>query len=391
MKKILLATTAMLLSAGVAQAQALRITGEGRMGILYERVSVGDGFVSFSNSDWQQENRLQLNFTVGVTADHGLSFGAFSRVRINNGSSGVFSGSRVWVEANNLRLTFGNVDGAIRGAGTSHGYAGGCYIGYVGGHYCADTAGLVGGVSHLGFAGTLFTNAAGTATSAVIQPGQTQGFNSTAGGPAARIRLDYTFGDTRVALSSDRGGSTEIGVRSRFDAITVAMGYANRASFAEWVDTGGTFVPGAFLPVGIRGREVAGSVLTASAHYNGGSWGVGVIVARVSYSASGLFQPFGSLSHTNWAISGNVEVGGGNLTAYAGRQHAAWGLNAAMPGDPAFYVGLFRVPVNAFGVSYGYGLGGGATLTAGIETISGSFAGVSARATSASVGVAFTF
>jgi hypothetical protein len=314
------------------------------MGIIYESISVG----GVSVNEWAQENRLQLNFTVGVTADHGLTFGAFSRVRITNGATGVFSGSRVWVEASNLRLTFGNVDGAIRGAGVSHGYAGGCGVGYVGGHYCGDTAGLVGGVGTVGAALPGIT----------IMPGQTQGFASTGGGPAARARLDYSFGDTRVALSSDRNGSTEFGVRSRFDAFTVALGYSNRANIA---------VPSATTL--FTGQQVRGSVLAVSAHYNGGSWGVGALVTRIAYS--GALSP---LNHTNYSLSGNVELGGGNLYAYVGRVNHASVVNG-------------RIPFNTVGISYGYGLGGGATLTAGLERWSG--AGITYN--SASVGVAFSF
>jgi hypothetical protein len=313
MKKILLATTALVISAAAANAQAVRIGGEGRMGIIYERLTVG----AASASGWMMENRLQFNFSVSVQADHGLSFGAFTRARMQMGGAGIggyptaqpamFSGSRVWVEANNLRLTFGNQDGAFRGAGASHGYLGGCGVGYVGGHYCGDSAGLL---------------------------GRTQGFNSTGAAAGQMARLDYSFGDTRVALSHVRSGSTELGIRTTFDAFTVALGYSNRANAAG----------------------AAGSTVALSGHYNGGTWGVGVIAARAKT---------GVASVTNWSVSGNVEMGGGNLYGYVGRVNT----------------------VRTAGLSYGYGLGGGATLTAGIERewISG------ASATIASVGVAFNF
>jgi hypothetical protein len=339
MKKILLATSALVLSAAAANAQAVRITGEGRMGIMYSSVRIAGITLA---SGWAQENRLQMNFNVSVQADHGLSFGAFSRVRINNGGSVAvvtggtvvidpvtglplivpitsrmsgFSGSRVWVEANNFRLTFGNQDGAFRGQGASHGYLGGCGVGYEGGILCGDSAGLL---------------------------GRTQGFDSLTGGPVARARVDYSFGDTRIALSADRNGSTEIGIRSRFDAFTVALGYSNRASVG-----------------GAPGNTVA-----LSGHYNGGTWGVGVLVARLTDGIA----PF-RVSVTNWSVSGNVELGGGNLYGYVGRVGGA----------------------NTVGISYGYGLGGGATLTAGLERISTSFLGFTTSATGASIGVAFNF
>jgi outer membrane protein OmpU len=323
MKKILLATSALVLSAAAANAQAVRIGGEGRMGIIYERVTLG-GVTLFD--DWAQENRLQFNFSVTVQADHGLTFGAFTRARMNNGSTGVFSGSRVFVEANNFRLTFGNVDGAIRGAGTSHGYTGGCGVGYVGGHYCGDTAGLL---------------------------GRTHAFASTGGGPTARIRIDYSFGDTRIALSHDRDGSTEFGIRSRFDAFTVALGYSNRAN------------------AGVGIFSIPGSTLTVSGHYNGGTWGVGLLVARLKTFPAPL-----TTNLTTWSLSGNVELGGGNLYAYIGREPIFFGSSVA---------------ANTFGISYGYGLGGGATLTAGLESSAVSIGGISARSTIASVGVAFNF
>lgn len=293
MKKILLASTALVLSAGIAQAQGVSIGGEGRMGVNYD---------STRAQRVQQENRLQMNFSVSVQADHGLSFGAFSRVRITNGgTAGVgnnvsgFSGSRVWVESNGFRLTFGNQDGAIRGVGASHGYLGGCGVGYEGGILCGDSAGLL-GVTH--------------------------GFASQAGGPAARARIDYTMGDYAVALSHDRGGATELAGRARFDAFTVAAGYARNTA--------------------------AGRVVTVSGHYNGGTWGVGAIVARIGAT-------------TNGSISANAELGGGNLYGYVGRVGGA----------------------RAYGLSYGYGLGGGATITGGAERVGGQ--------TVASLGVAFRF
>lgn len=335
MKKILLATSVLALSAMAANAQAVRIGGEGRMGIIYDNIGLwastnSAGVTSISN--WAQENRLQFNFTVSVQADHGLSFGAFTRARMENGSPAMFSGSRVWVEANNFRLTFGNQDGAFRGVGTSHGYTGGCGVGYVGGLLCGDTAGLL---------------------------GRTQAFSSLGGGAPSRFRIDYTFGDTRVALSHDRAGapsiagsaargSTEFGIRSRFDAFTVALGYSNRASAA-----------------GALGRTVA-----LSGHYNGGTWGVGLLVARLTNGAG-----VGSTSVTTWSLSANTELGGGNLYGFVGRTTPVAG--SFNPGD------VMRPTVNTYGIHYGYGLGGGATLSVGAERIG--------RRTAAAVGVAFNF
>lgn len=323
MKKLLLASTALVLSAGLAQAQAVRITGEGRMGIEYS--SAGYALIGGA-SNWIQESRLQLNFNVSVEADHGLTFGAFTRARMANGANGgaiagaltpdglgigVFSSARVWVEANGFRLTFGNVDGAFRGAGASHGYLGGCGVGYEGGIACGDASGLL---------------------------GVTQGFDSIYSPTSpvhatSRVRVDYTMGDTRVALSYDRSRATEIGIRHSFGAFTVALGYTNGNGN------------------GAAGGWVAGQAVTAvSGHYNAGSWGAGALVA------------FGG-GNTNYSVSGNVALGGGTVYGYIGRVGGA----------------------QTYGLDYGYGLGGGATAHAGVEHNNGT--GV----TVGSIGVVFGF
>ena len=351
MKRLLLATTMLAASAGLAHAQAVTITGEGRMGILFESISA----LGASASGWAQENRLVLNFNVQVQADHGLTFGGHSRVQIENGSVGRFSGSHIFVEASGFRLSFGNLDGAIISAGVAGGYPG-CGIGYVGGHYCGDSAGLVG----LFFIG--LNSPIALPNNGVLQTAQAQEFDYTGGGAPARLRVDYSFGNTNLALSHDRGGSTELGVNTTFDAFTVALGYSNRVAITVLDGTGG-----------LEGLLVPGNVLTLSGRYDGGTWGLGLLVARMSYSA-----PLGVFSHTNYALSGSVELGGGNLYAYVGRVHHA-GI-------------LGRNPYTTAGVSYGYGLGGGATLTVGVETMSGDLVpGLRVRYTSASVGVAFNF
>ncbi len=293
MKNVLLATTALVLSAGLAHAQAVTITGEGRMGLMYTSGGAG----------WSTENRLTLNFNVAVQADHGLSFGAWTRARISGRAAtatpgGYFSGSRVWVEASGLRLTFGNVDGAIRGTGVAFGYAGGCGVGYEGGQQCGDAMGLL---------------------------PVTQGQNSTGHITAQRVRVDYTMGSTRVSLSNDNGGltdATEIGIRTTFDAWTVAAGYS----------TG---------PFGV-------DFYTLSAGYNGGSWSAGAAIANDG-------------TITNYVLQASANLGGGRVYGYVGEVNNQ----------------------TSYGLNYGYGLGGGATLSVGAERVG--------AVTTASVGVAFNF
>lgn len=306
MKKILLASAALALSAGVAHSQAVTIGGQGRMGVQYSNI----GFVTRTGAltNWRTESRFQLNVSAAVQSDHGLSFGGFTRLRLQTAggtatqmTNQMFSGHRVWVEASGLRLTFGNQDGAIATTGTAMGYLGGCGIGYEGGQQCGDSVGLLGAVTWFNSNGP--------------------GGNNT--GTDQTIHARYTMGDWQAAASAERSNGVEIAVRGRFDAFTVAAGYQ-------------------------QNRGLSPRVITASAHYNGGAWGVGAIVARIA-------------TNTNYAINANADLGGGNLYGYVGRVNTA----------------------NAYGLSYSYGLGGGASITGGAERVGG--------ATTASVGVAFNF
>lgn len=335
MKNLLLASTALVLSAGLANAQALNITGEGRMGVT--------GTNQTGANVWTIENRLTLNFNVSVQADHGLTFGAWARARTSGTTTAGLSGSRVWVEASGLRLTFGNQDGAIRQAGAAFGYAGGCSVGYEGGQQCLDSVGLLGG----------------------------QGQNSTGADNEQMAQIQYTMGDTRVNVSHGRTTGTEIGIRSSFDAFTVALGYGryNAGTFSTYSNSATT---------GIGAVQLFNDdTITVSARYNGGSWTVGAIVARMNFNA---FQNInnagvplgvvaGNLSYTNWQINGSADLGGGTLYGFIGR--------------------VFQG--NVIGVDYGYGLGGGATLHAGVERINGQFNIAGNNITTASVGVAFNF
>lgn len=222
------------------------------------------------------EHRLRLNLSVNVQADHGVSMGAFVRSQSTDGTRHQFSGSRVWVEASGVRLTFGNQDGAI----ATDGHAGAQFVGYTGG---------------------TFNSPAGLLTQSGIHQ-----FSSGGVGLAQLAAIRYSAGDYAVSVSHQRGGHTEIAGQATFDAITVAVGFANGVGTSR--------------------------VSTLSVAYNGGSWGAAANVARVA-------------AFTNWTLNGFADVAGGRVNGYIGRV----------------------ANNNIWGVGYRYNLGGGAALAAGIE------------------------
>lgn len=299
MKKILLASAALALTGGMASAQGLTISGDARMGVQYN----GAGYAAHGGENWRMESRTNLNFSASVQGDHGLSFGAFWRVRQNNTQVGDFSGQRVWVEASGFRLTFGNQPGAVEAMGVasigSFGYTGGTFQTW-GGLYAGDAL------------NGLYT------------------YDSFGAGYPQMLGVSYRMGDVQVGVTHVRDGDTELAAQATFDAFTVAAGFSNADE---------------------RYR-------TVSATYNGGNWAVNAIVSQFR-------------SQTNLTVGARADLGGGTAAAYVGR-HAH------------FVGGVFQNNQTVGGVSYRYGLGGGATIGAAIERNT-------ARHTVAELGVIFSF
>lgn len=102
MKKVLFATSALVLSAGFASAE-VALSGDGRMGVVYD----GD--------DAQFSSRARVKFTLTGESDAGLSFGAAFRVDQENYSSNDYrsaargTAGAVWISGTYGKLSMGDV------------------------------------------------------------------------------------------------------------------------------------------------------------------------------------------------------------------------------------------------------------------------------------------
>lgn len=124
MKKVLFATSALVLSAGFAAAE-VSLSGDGRLGVFYD----GD--------DVQFHSRARVLFTLTGESDAGLSFGGKFRVDQENFSEyrSAAKGSRgeVWVSGTYGKLSMGDVVSAPEAA------IGDLYeIGYTDGEFVGD-------------------------------------------------------------------------------------------------------------------------------------------------------------------------------------------------------------------------------------------------------------
>lgn len=106
MKKVLFATTALVMTAGVAAAE-VTLSGDGRMGLIYD------------GNDAQFGSRARVKFTLTGESDAGLSFGGSFRVDHENASGGVASNGTagsVYVSGTYGKLSMGDVVSASEAA-----------------------------------------------------------------------------------------------------------------------------------------------------------------------------------------------------------------------------------------------------------------------------------
>ena len=96
MKKVLFATTALVLSAGFASAQ-VNLSGDARMGLMYNDTAT---------NTLTQSSRMRVNMTAGGETDGGLTWGATVRNSQGSAAADVSIGGAFGT------LTMGSPDGA---------------------------------------------------------------------------------------------------------------------------------------------------------------------------------------------------------------------------------------------------------------------------------------
>ncbi|WP_158234185.1 porin [Oceaniglobus indicus] len=108
MKKVLFATTAIVLTAGAAAAQNVTISGTARAGLNYvENRGLGQ-------NDTIVEHRLRFNIDAAKETDSGVTFGGRTRIQYDeNNSASALNAAYVYAEYNGLRVEVGNANTAM--------------------------------------------------------------------------------------------------------------------------------------------------------------------------------------------------------------------------------------------------------------------------------------
>ncbi len=227
MKNLLLASTVLAMTAGVAAAD-VTLSGSGRFGLVYNNnVGVGESKTTLNT-------RLRFNFDASVTVDSGATFGGRIRMQSTQGSTGAtLSAADLYVKYNGLKLEVGNVNTAYDSAalmydseldfiGDSAGDPLGTYDSFSSGPYSAAD------VNREGIAVFYNVGALNAAISYVTHDQTASGLDNELG-----ISGDYTFGAFQVSAAYAQNGSgikdnnvSYVGVAYKFsDVGTVGLQY----------------------------------------------------------------------------------------------------------------------------------------------------------------------
>ena len=306
MKKILLATTVLGMSAGVAAAD-VAISGSARMGVVSS-----DGNSVFSS-------RVRMTFTGSGTTDGGLAFGGSFGAHDTDGANAGTAGS-AFISGAFGKIAMGDVDSGDKAAvGQIDGG-----VGYTG----------LGSLNSIAYAadGGLQNDWTGACGEDVVSA---QG---------AKVLYTYAASDFTITASSSQigGDATSYGVGAKYSAgaVTVALGYG---------DADVTFVD-------LDGAEASVTDVSASAAYT-----MGATTVKAIYQDSQLDANFGEdgadvnlLSAVSTGVSVKNTNGALSLTAYA--------ITTEFESD---FVPDSSVSANRYGVGASYDLGGGASFAAG--------------------------
>lgn len=275
MKKVLLATTVLAMTATVAAAE-VTVSGNARMGVVYNGDAASDKL--------QFSSRIRAVFTMSGETDSGLSFGGSFRAD-NAGAAANGSAGSVFISGAFGKLEMGDVVGAAEAV--------------VGDLPEIGFQDLTGGLAFSASDNdTLFISGDGSVYASANNPGALYTY-STGG---LTFALGFNDGATNAggvytAVSGDQAYS--IGVKYAVDAYAVSLGY-------EVVDP----IAGASAKHLIIGGEASFGDTKVNAFYGDGSGAI----AGVKHYGIGVSHTIDALTVKGYVKK--TEIGAASATAY---------------------------------------------------------------------------
>jgi outer membrane protein OmpU len=337
MKKILLATTMLVGTAGFAAAD-VTLSGDARMGVINNAVTGLDG-----NDDTAFTSRARVTFNMSGESDSGLSFGASFRADNANAASGGRAGS-VFVSAGGFTVSMGDVDGAAQAAVGQVAGVGMTGLGDANEIIFVGAGGLDGDVADaVGFSGAALTSDPTALVSytagAVSLYGSVSnpGYSFTAGGDdfegdAYAVGAAYTMDAYTFSLGYEDLSVTEIAGPGSADITHLVLG--TNATFGQ-ISVSGRYGSGNVEVNGVDAADIAQSALSAT-------YTMDAVSVTAFVSSKAIESPTGEnvLSVDAMGIGASYDLGGGaSFIGGISKQEVQRGDLAARD-DTAFDLGM---------------------------------------------------
>lgn len=327
MKKVLLASTVLAMTATVAAAD-VTVSGSARMGIAYNSEAPNElGFTS----------RVRVAFGLSGETDTGLAFGASIRAdNAGNGNNGVPQ-----TVLGNTPTTFGDVNGAGNQAAGSV---------FVSGAFGKLSMGDVDGAAEL-----VVGDLAGVGLTGLGDTNENEFLSNTTAGDRSAARYEYSTGGLTFALSADNpqndsagnGNTYSIGVKYAIDAYAFGLGY-------ETTD--------------IAGRSVDHIIASGEATFSG-------VTLKAVYGQADDLAAAG-VDFTQYGISASYSMNALTVTGF----HRVEDERVALGRKDKFT-----------GIGASYDLGGGASVVGGLVDVNYGAGAPTADETRADLGLSFKF
>lgn len=321
MKKILIATTALVATAGYAAAGDVSLSGDARMGVIYNDAG-----------DLEFTSRARAEVTLSGESDGGLAFGGSFQIKDAIGAADGVSGS-AFISDSWGKLSMGDVDGAAKAA--------------VGNIDAITLTGL--GDTHELLYVNGGTDADGDGRNDTIYPNPAALYEYSTG--------DFTF---YLGAGSPAGGSTVVTVASVTVATTgggtVAVPGVSSLIYAQntysvggkWASNGYSIAAGfetIDAATSTNGGATISAYTTISQYVIGGSAEFGDFTVKANYgSIDGLAS-----SSSQWGLSGKYSMDALSVAAF----YASKDLGNLATQD-------------AYGLGAEYDLGGGLSIKGGV-------------------------
>ncbi|MFA5538857.1 MAG: porin, partial [Gemmobacter sp.] len=335
MKKLLLASAAIALTAGAASAQ-VTLSGDARFGVHYNssldardfdnnfRETRGDA------SKLRIEKRMRVNIDARTETDTGIAFGG--RIRIlneeynhaNGGGSSTAAQARLYAQSGGLTIAVGNILGALE---------------VMPGSYAASV-----GMTGLSWAGLIINTDRAYGTNVRSDYFTWDGYSSGGSARGDGVELIYAAGDFAFHLSHTSGDLDGSTVNPTVPGS--AKTESRTAAWASYNWTGWTFA------LGVQDGDFAddrNDMIVFTAGGNIGDFGVGIGLAR---------HGSGDNKVNKVALNGSYNFGATTVTGYVSYQDED---------DFTLAGGGLVDSKTAYGIGASYNLGGGARLIGGIE------------------------